>query len=83
MKGFSADKDKEENIGELVFETLLSSNVDTIIDLDLSGNSSWFKHPDTGEEISSNVGLLAELIYKLAEIQHLNLGGTEIQNLTD
>ena len=83
MKKFSADKDRGENIGELVLETLLSSNVDTITDLDLSGNSSWFKHPETGDERSSNVDLLAELIFKQTEIQHLNLGGTEIHNLDD
>ena len=80
---FSADEDREENIGELILETLLSSNVDTITDLDLSGNSSWFKHPDTGEERSSNVDLLTELISKQTEIQNLNLGSTEIHNLVD
>ena len=81
MNEFSADKDREVNIGELVLEILLSSNVNTITDLDLSGNSSWSKHPDTGNERSSNVDLLAELISKQAEIQHLNLGGKEIINL--
>ena len=80
MKEFSADKDREENIGELVLETLLNSNVDTITDLDLSGNSSWSKHPDTEDERSSNVNLLGELIFKQAEILHLNLGGTKILN---
>ena len=46
MKEFSFYEDVQENIGELVLETLLSSNVDTITDLDLSKNSSWFKKPE-------------------------------------
>ena len=39
-----------ENMGELVLEALLSANIDTITDLNLSGNSSWFENPDTEEE---------------------------------
>ena len=81
MREFSADKDRDVNIGELVLEILLSSNVHTITDLDLSGNSSWSKHPETGYDRSSNVDLLMELMSKQAEIHHLNLGGTEIINL--
>ena len=75
MAEFSGDSDREENIGELVLETLLNSDINTITDLNLSLNSSWFKHPDTGEERPSNVELLAELITKQASIKHLNLGG--------
>ena len=60
-------------MGELVLETLLSSNVDSIIDLNLSDNNSWFWHPVTKEERSDNVDLLAELISKQTALQHLNL----------
>ena len=42
MYFFSYDKDSDENIGELVLDTLLSSNIDTITDLNLGGNESWF-----------------------------------------
>ena len=55
MQDFSAYGDIEQNICELVLESLLSSNIDSIIDLNLSGNYSWFKHPDSKEDISANV----------------------------
>ena len=38
MLQFSYDKDSEENIGELVLEALLSSNIDSITHLDLGYN---------------------------------------------
>ena len=60
MEGFSDDNDKNENIGELVLEILLSSSIDSITDLDLRENLSWFK----GEERKGNVDLLMELITK-------------------
>ena len=44
MEGFSDDKDKNENIGELVLEPLINSNIDTIKDLNLGFNESWFIH---------------------------------------
>ena len=47
MQEFSGNKDKVENIGELVLETLLSYNIDRIVNLNLGENTSWFKHPDT------------------------------------
>ena len=50
MNSFSGQKDYEENMGEQVLEALLSSNIDTITDLNLGNNTSWFKHPDTKEE---------------------------------
>ena len=56
--------DRVENIGELVLETLLSSSIDSITNLSFRTNSSWFNHPDTNEERSNNVDLLAELISK-------------------
>ena len=64
MTRFSKDKDHDENIGELVLENLLNSNIDTIINLDLRWNRSRFKHLYTGEERSGNVDLLVELITK-------------------
>ena len=73
MNLFSASFDREENIGEFVLEALLSSNIDTITNINLRDNRSWFRHPDTKEEIEDNGGLLAELISKQAGLQHINL----------
>ena len=47
MDKFSKDEDIHENIGELVFETLLNSSINSITDLNFSDNKSWFEHPDT------------------------------------
>ena len=44
---FSYDRDRVENIGELVLETLLNSNIDSITDLNLRQNPSWFKNYNT------------------------------------
>ena len=44
---FSRDNDRDENIGELVLETLLSSSIDSVTDLNLGGNKSLFWHPET------------------------------------
>ena len=60
-------------MGEIVLETLLASNIETITDLNLRGNLSWFNHPITKEERTSNVNLLADLISKQAELQKLDL----------
>ena len=38
LNGFSRDSDREENIGELVLEALLSSNINSITDLNLGYN---------------------------------------------
>ena len=46
---YSEKEDKNENIGEFMLETILSSRIESIKDLDLSGNPSWFHHPDTQE----------------------------------
>ncbi len=73
MENFSGVKDREENIGEYVLEALLSSKINSITDLNLSSNSSWFEHPDTEEERVVSVDLLAELITKQAGLQSLNL----------
>ena len=63
------DKDREENIGEFVLETLLSSNIESITDLNLRDNRSWFN-----EESLSNVSLLAELISKQTGLQNISIG---------
>ena len=73
MLAFSYISDCEQNIGELVLEALLSSNIDSIIDLDLGSNTSWFKHPYTQEERSDCVDLLVELISKQTDLKQLNL----------
>ena len=66
MFGFSRERDDNENIGELVLESLLSSRIDSVKDLNLGFNPSWFKHPE-------NANLLAELISKQAGLQHIRL----------
>ena len=45
MEEFSINKDYNENIGELILEALLTSNIDSIVNLNLKSNRSWFKHP--------------------------------------
>ena len=74
MDTFSHDRDIEQNIGELILESLLSSNIDSITELDLAYNSSWFKNPKIGEDRSGNVDLLVELINKQASLQKIYLG---------
>ena len=74
MYAFSQNKDKEENIGEFILETLLSSKINSITNLNLGANPSWFEHPATREERVVSVDLLAELITKQAGLQCLNLG---------
>ena len=66
--------DVNENCAEIVFETLLNSNIDCIINLDLSNNPEWFTHHETKEERTSNVELLVEVITKQTCIQKLYLG---------
>ena len=50
MQYLSNVKDRDESMGELILEALLGSSIDSISDLNLSRNKSWFKHPDTNEE---------------------------------
>ena len=73
MYSFSRDSDRDENIGELVLETLLTSNIDSITKLNLSTNYSWFRHPVTKEERLGNVDLLAELISKQVGLEDIYL----------
>lgn len=74
------DNDRDENIGELVLECLYASRIDSIEDLNLGANPSWFKHPGTGEERPGNTALLAELLLKQAGIMQINLGCIEYYN---
>lgn len=78
---FSYHKRDNENMGEIVLETLLSSDIDCISNLDLSSNASWFwpsrfpeESSETEEEKTSNAELLAELIDKQTGLQHILLG---------
>ena len=73
MYRFSSDNVENENIGELVLEILMSSSIDSITDLNLRMNSSWF----TGEARSGNIDLLVELITKQTGLQKINLGGND------
>ena len=47
MQSFSWGKDKVQNIGELVLESLLSSSINSITELNFINNKSWFWHPST------------------------------------
>ena len=49
IAGYSKNEDRSENIGEFILETILSSKIKSIKDLDLQGNPSWFLHPETLE----------------------------------
>ena len=62
LNKFSLNSDRQENISELILETLLNSNIESITDLNLRDNSSWFKNPETEEERPSSVELLEEFI---------------------
>lgn len=73
LYGFSGRDDIEENIGELVLETLLSSNIDSITELDLGNNKSWFWLDGNDEPRFSNVDYLNELVTKQVGIQTLGL----------
>ena len=52
----------DENFGEIVFETLLNYNINTITSLNFSDNRPWFRHEYTQEERSGNVDLLENII---------------------
>ena len=68
MYFLGASTGNDENIGELVFETLLNSRIDSITDLNFGKNFSWFQHPKSKEEQSGNVNHLAEFISMQAEL---------------
>ena len=44
---FSKDNDSDQSAGEIILEALLNSSINTIQDLDLSNNYSWFSIGDT------------------------------------
>ena len=50
MDKFSDCFDCNESAGEIILETLLSSSISTIQNLNLSNNCSWFKYTKTGED---------------------------------
>lgn len=62
------------NIGEIVLKTLLDSNVNSITNLNLRNNRSWFWDFGSYKERFGNVELLTELISKQACLQHLDIG---------
>ena len=55
-------------MGELLFESILNSNIDSIIDFNIGNNRSWFKHPGTKQERPEIAGILSELITKQTEL---------------
>ena len=57
MARFSRESIRDDDIGELVLDALLSSNIKSITDLNLSHNPTWFVNSNAGD-------LLAELISK-------------------
>ena len=71
MSEFSRDKDGLNNIGQLVLEIILSSSIDSITDLNLSHNVSWFAQNQTYG--LGNVDLLIELITKQTGLQKIYL----------
>ena len=81
MQGFSACYDRK-NFGEIILEALLSANINSITDLNIRANRSWFKHPDTRQERSDNVTLLAYLIIKHADLQHIDLGANYFSSIS-
>ena len=64
MHNYSDRYNRDENIGDLVFEILLNSSIDSITILSFFSNHSWFKIPYKREEKSGNIDLLVELISK-------------------
>lgn len=66
MEKFSGDNDRDGSNGECVLEALMSSNIESITELDLSNNESWFNQTHLQEERKGNVDLLLELTTKQA-----------------
>ena len=80
MGTFSDKHDRDQNFAEIILETLLSSNIDSITNIRLFNNESWFKNPVTKEDRFSNVELLGELFSKQTGLEHINLGQCEFSN---
>ena len=73
--------DRDGKIGEQILEAILNSNIDSISNLNLYCNWSWFcKNPYTYEERFSNIELLKELLSKQTSLLHLNIGANYISN---
>ena len=75
MSAFSENINDSENIGEIVLETLLSSNIESIAIISLYLNPSWFELPQIGELRirTSNVELLVDLINKQTTLKTFDL----------
>ena len=73
MHGFSGHNDSYKT-GELVLEAILSSNIDSITNLNFHYNIFWFKHHHTEDYRPVNVDLLVELIIKQTSWQNISLG---------
>ena len=71
---------RSNDIGEIIIESLFSSNIDSITDLKLSGNESWFKNSSTNQEICNNADLVSEIISKQAGIHHINLSSNKFSS---
>ena len=80
MKNYSSNVDKDQNIGELIFETLLNYRVDTIVELNLSINQSWFMHPGTHEERTGNIDHFTEFISRQTHLQIIDLSWNELSS---
>ena len=81
MDSFNCYNDSNgKNIGETILESLLSSNIDSITDLNLRGNESWFKDEISNHEICSNADLVSEIISKQAGIHHIVLSSNKFSS---
>ena len=81
MGTFSDKHDRDQNFAEIILETLLSSNIDSITNIRLFNNESWFKNPVTKEDRFSNVELLGELFSKQTGLEHIGLGNNQFSNI--
>ena len=62
LQSFSRDSDYVENPCMIILEALYTSQITTILHLDLNYNESWFKSPITWEVRENLVELLALVI---------------------
>ena len=75
MHSFSSWSDSEQSIGELILETLLNFTVDSLIELNLGENKSWFK------QRSANIALLSELISRQTRLRIISLSKNEFSSI--
>ena len=76
MYRLSYNREKDQNIGELVFEILLNSRVESITDLNFGNNTSWFM----GEEKSGNIDLMTEFISRQTNLQTFYFNRNELSS---